>query len=109
MIAKAGTHPGGQRGERGGETGALSGRYHVPQHQLVMIMDTTTITLSRSSSPQPEENAAMEGFKIVSAPHMTPYMVSIAPSFLLMASVAPHAFRSPVGCGDCRVKPWPLI
>jgi len=51
----------------------------------------------------------MEGFKIVSAPHMTPYMVAIAPSFLLMASVAPHAFRSPVGCGDCRVKPWPLI
>ena len=25
-------------------------------------------------------------FKIVNAPHMTPYMVSIAPQFLLMAS-----------------------
>jgi hypothetical protein len=69
-----------------------------------MIMDTTTITLpmpirSRSSSRQPEKNAAMEGFKIVSAPHMTPYMVA-RPCF------AHGECRSPRVQVACRV--WRL-
>jgi hypothetical protein len=41
MIAKGGQTPGGQRGERGGETCALRDRHQFfPQHQLIMIMDT---------------------------------------------------------------------
>ena len=59
---------------------------------------------TRSARPGCQGSMGSAAFKIAGAPHMTPYMVSTAPSFLLMAR-ASHRLRNAVSLGNMVTRP----